>query len=314
VPDDDDLRDLDDTGSVDNHPWFDKGVKALQCIYPAISGYCCPLCRRVFETCSFTDPEGLSREDVPPRHFGGKRILLTCKRCNSSAGHKLDSHLALDEEFRKIGLPGGPLAKLSVGDDKGFARGSIELRPDTSKIVMSERDLAAAMRFKDQLHAAREGTLLNFEFQGGIRRNAEISLLRAAYLAAFAKLGYRFVIREVFEPIRRLIEDPGCGALDNFHTYLPGLPSGHRIGFITAPSWAVSLFVQFDSHLIFLPLFDDDALYARIAKAKADDIGNVSLSMTAYPFPTQPEHKFDFDLQSAIECLSFLRRKSKVSN
>ena len=33
----------------------------------------------------------LSVEDVPPRHSGGRPLVLTCKACNSTAGHSIDA-------------------------------------------------------------------------------------------------------------------------------------------------------------------------------------------------------------------------------
>jgi hypothetical protein len=52
--------------------------------------YACPLCSKLFGRSNLTD---LTLEHVPPKALGGRISLLTCKNCNSSHGHSLDSHL-----------------------------------------------------------------------------------------------------------------------------------------------------------------------------------------------------------------------------
>jgi hypothetical protein len=244
--------------------------------------------------------------------MGGKKIVLTCRRCNSTAGGTIDSHLARDEKFRKIGSPGGPTAKIRIGDSPVWAWADVDFGPDPSTIVLSPRNNAGALqRQKDEMTRAGDGTVLHLEFTGGNQGNALVSLLRAAYLGAFAKLGYRYILRTVFDPIRYLIQNPHSS--DAYHYYLPmpkDLPPANSIGFVTAPGWLVSLAVQFNSHLILLPVFDDDtAMYERIAMAK-QQMGkeSVNLTRTPKPFPVGPEHSFDFDEQLAKACILSLRR------
>ena len=59
--------------------------------------YLCPLCLHGFDEDSISS---LSWEDVPPKSMGGKPLLLTCRTCNSVAGHEVDHHGQKAERFR----------------------------------------------------------------------------------------------------------------------------------------------------------------------------------------------------------------------
>jgi len=81
--------------------WFDRGVQAFARVTKGTlpEGYLCPLCYEG-DGKPFTlylpdalNMELLSEEDVPPRSIGGRRIVLTCKDCNCTAGHTIDAEL-----------------------------------------------------------------------------------------------------------------------------------------------------------------------------------------------------------------------------
>ena len=58
-------------------------------------GYICPLCFNLFDESSLNELclNPLTFDQNPPTALGGKQGVLTCKECNSKAGHKLDNHL-----------------------------------------------------------------------------------------------------------------------------------------------------------------------------------------------------------------------------
>jgi hypothetical protein len=293
---------------MDSHPWFEKGKEALKQLYPETDFYLCPLCKRIFRECSFSDPDGLSREDVPPEHYGGQKIVLTCRKCNSTAGAGIDANLHKDEKLRNLGKPGGADAKLHIDDNKNWAWVSFEYEKEQKKMVLlHNRGDPAVKLINKQMKGGGEGTLLRLQFTGGIRRQAHLSLLRAAYLVAFAEFGYLYVLREAFEPIRQMIENPSSVEHEHFHAELPKEASGRRFGFVTSPPWLVSLVVQFDRHLLFLPAFDNDDLYDRIRDAK-EQTENVNLKMTVWELPTEPLHRFDFDRSLALDVINHLAR------
>lgn len=57
--------------------------------------YICPICLDQFQEKDIISSSAnfLTEEDAPPAKLGGKRIVLTCKDCNSTAGHQIDNHL-----------------------------------------------------------------------------------------------------------------------------------------------------------------------------------------------------------------------------
>ncbi len=76
--------------------WFDVGAAAIE---RASAGrvrglYACPLCMR-----GFRDPGELTREHVPAQVAGGRKLVLTCRECNSAAGASLESILVQRGRF-----------------------------------------------------------------------------------------------------------------------------------------------------------------------------------------------------------------------
>jgi hypothetical protein len=71
--------------------WFRSGVHAINCLIDDFGDqYVCPLCLRPFDhTALHTE---LTIEHVPPESLGGKELVLTCRDCNSHAGHTIDAH------------------------------------------------------------------------------------------------------------------------------------------------------------------------------------------------------------------------------
>src|SRR5882724_8834404 len=61
--------------------------------------YICPVCLSEFSSVNMDD-NPLTLEDAPPKSLGGTANVLTCKRCNNTAGHKIDFHLT--EKLREL--------------------------------------------------------------------------------------------------------------------------------------------------------------------------------------------------------------------
>ena len=79
--------------------WFDRGAAAYALVRAEQLGeavYPCPICLTLFTVDALADGR-LSSEHVPPECVGGHELVLTCKRCNNSAGTKLDADAAVKE-------------------------------------------------------------------------------------------------------------------------------------------------------------------------------------------------------------------------
>ena len=55
--------------------------------------YLCPLCLKAYKEQDVRNV--LTEEDVPQHSLGGKRIVLTCKNCNSTCGSETVSYTHL---------------------------------------------------------------------------------------------------------------------------------------------------------------------------------------------------------------------------
>jgi hypothetical protein len=82
--------------------WFARGAAELRDCFerrglgdrlPEGDWYMCPCCPTLHDQESVLDGS-LTAEDVPPKSVGGRKILLTCRGCNNTAGEELDHHAA----------------------------------------------------------------------------------------------------------------------------------------------------------------------------------------------------------------------------
>lgn len=191
--------------------WFNRGVHALSQVAPNYreSGYACPLCLGISPAlATFTF------EDVPPRSVGGRPLILTCRDCNSSSGHTYDWHWAnfwTVEGFGTGDMRQPVDVQFTYEDQRSVAElssesGSFMLRivkeaSNPESVKQTERLFRRAVETKGQ----PEPMNFNFHKSKFDERLLRLSVLRAAYLAAIAVAGYRWI--PVWDPIRRQILD-----------------------------------------------------------------------------------------------------------
>ena len=114
---------------------------------------------------------------------------------------------------------------------------------------------------------------------------AEASWLRSAYLGFFAALGYRFVFRSELEIVRKRIKDPATKAF-GFRIVRPERAPESLLTVMKMPEAFRSFAMIYGQHVVFLPLYGDTDLYARLAKQPS---GHVEMtSQAAYSFPDRP--------------------------
>lgn len=195
-------------------------------------GYLCPLCFNLFPRQSLqpADPNPLTIEHNPPKSLGGTQQILTCKECNSKTGHKIDSHLVkrlseldffeerpnskiratLDNSGHKV------TSDLSFNTEGTFI---INIDRKNSHPIQADNFLAnrsysyKAFDSFDRESLFNSGThwKLNFTMSPRLpsnERHSEISLLKIAYLYAFQKFGYGFLIHPHLYKVREQILNP----------------------------------------------------------------------------------------------------------
>jgi hypothetical protein len=206
--------------------WFDQGAAELRACYerrglvdelPEGAWYLCPCCPTLQDRESVLDGS-LTAEDVPPKSVGGRKIVLTCEDCNNTAGHRLDHHLAgrwVIEDFinrtenghRQRFIMHGPDG--SVEGEGHWVNGGLQLyglpgnsHPDDFKRFFASMDRASQ-------EGAHEGQFsFSPKFPPVDNLRAHVSLIRAAYLTAFAVFGWPYILNERTETLRELFKNP----------------------------------------------------------------------------------------------------------
>ncbi len=182
--------------------------------------YICPLCLDQFQKSdliSSTTKNFLTEEDAPPEKLGGSRIALTCKDCNSRAGHQIDNHLI--NRIREI-------------DDSNFYKnskqfGSIEYegKKVTAEITSNGDGTLTVLhqikknnptlldKFIYGIKNKTVGPVLNLKPRDYkvISDRVNLALLKTNYIINFAKFGYIFILDDHYKSIREQIKDMDKG-------------------------------------------------------------------------------------------------------
>lgn len=207
---------------------FDKGL-----------GCFCPICMNYFvkeDLVAKINP--LTLEHNPPQSLGGKSSVLTCKRCNSGAGHKIDDEIltALQEIdalnfkphseirtqfYNESTDDKGVNAKIKIEDD-----GNLIINIDSKnnnpvslkKFLESEILEYKSQLFTNDFNKSSWCKNLSFTFKKPNKTNerlASISLLKIAYLMAFEKLGHLFLFNKNTAIVREQIKNPDKAIITN---------------------------------------------------------------------------------------------------
>lgn len=205
-----------------SHPFFVRGSEAARRAGLTQGGtYICPLCEKGFDEAAY-DERRLTLEHVPPKSQRGKGILLTCARCNNVAGATVDGQLHLRTKMEELAraLAGNGVAReMSVSFELGgvvvnatahvdATNGSIELEIHEERNNPANIELQRAMT-----RVAAEGdtvppiTIRTGARMGYVERLAQLSELRAAYLLAFARFGYRYALNPRLDVVREQIQN-----------------------------------------------------------------------------------------------------------
>ena len=186
--------------------------------------YICPICLDQFQKSdliSTSNKNYLTEEDAPPDKLGGSRVALTCKKCNSTAGHEIDFHL---------------IKRLRDIDDAKFYKDTIQHRrvefEDTfvnSEITSQGNGVLTVLhridnnnpstldRFIYSLKTKSFGEILHLNppKQPADDKKVDKALLKSNYILTFSKFGYIFLLDEYYNTIRKEIKNPEFEAEGN---------------------------------------------------------------------------------------------------
>jgi len=199
--------------------------------------------------------------------------------------------------WARVALPGSESVNVQTMRKED---GSLEIvgRPDHNDHRVTAAHLSA-------LQAMASGPVeeqsfnVSFPWNGFTSANVEAGWLRSAYLAAFARLGYRYAFRRLFAPVRAQIADPQGEHITRF--YLGGAespPTRRAVILIERPRSLRSVAVIMGRHCILLPGVhaDSDTFYDRLAaRATWPPRGRSGrFDGKALGWPTRPLLSMDF--------------------
>lgn len=281
--------------------WFDIGAGAVAALRPDLpSGYVCPLCTLVIPE---SDIDLLTLEHVPPRSMGGKEMVLTCRPCNVIAGAEVDTHAKYREnhlDFAHGTMSDEMAATLTVGGVSANVR--IISTPEGIAVfgLPDQNDPELQARWEaalaEKLATARVTiSLKGARFEPG---PANVSMLRAAYLASHSLFGYSYSMHPRFDAVREQIRRPGDRVL-GVTAVIDGAadPSTRLMMVVMDPIDLQSVVVTMGRHSVFLPsLWSDVDIYARLARGAAEEPRFLAdLVGKRGPWPQRPMHVLDLD-------------------
>ena len=192
--------------------------------------YICPMCLRQFSMADLETgaPNMLTLEHAPPESVGGKGVALTCKQCNSIAGHEVDFHLG--ERLREIEsrsfLPNTSM-QVRATNNGLTVQATVHVQADgTMKMTHSETNnhLAKIEAFADAVDPVTNPAVqLEYRKTKTTFRGFEMGLLKTAYILAFAKYGYSFILDGVYDVVRAQLRQPEFDLYPQ-HFWLSDLP------------------------------------------------------------------------------------------
>lgn len=268
---------------------FDDGAPALRRtlerqgrgqLLPASGDfYACPCCLRAYPR-EAAAAGWLTEEHVPPDRLGGRRLVLTCRPCNSTSGQQFDAHAVIRSQAEDFvrGRPTGPLPVT-------FHAGGIPLRGTAQRTEDGGIQAFGVPRQNDPKVAAAHWQALDEYVDRKIQNpdvsftlhtvydeaRARISWIRSAYLAAFAGLGWSYILRPVMQPIRDQLTEPESAILPTHMLRSLGADPGvRRILLVEQPEELRCVAVVMGEFTVFLPGIYQPRGYQEIVEAVLD--------------------------------------------
>lgn len=205
-------------------------------------------------------------------------LLITCKNCNSLAGHAYDNQYKAANRLEKIRntlisgkYDGGGSVLITVEGVELNALLTNENGRITFDINDKYNDWSIA---RDILPSLRANGISSFQVSHKSQfspKNFAIALLKNAFLLGTAKLGYTFGLSDALKPVRDQLRNPSG---DSFETLFLDMPSIPKDG-IWIPRNEGWISVIFDGRAILLPwIYPIGANWKDTVKGLA--IGNVT--------------------------------------
>lgn len=156
--------------------------------------YVCPLSLRAYH---INDIHKLTIEHVPQKSLNGKPLVLTDQEFNNTDGHTKDKKILEFFKFRNFKVGAEPIqAKFSApGIIEGKISGILATSKGSNKVKIGFPENTVMMLEDRGLFRNWDGLKMNIKVHYTNLPNKN-ALLKAAYLIAFSKIGYRLLFNK----------------------------------------------------------------------------------------------------------------------
>ncbi|PKN63146.1 MAG: hypothetical protein CVU57_21005 [Deltaproteobacteria bacterium HGW-Deltaproteobacteria-15] len=259
--------------------------------------YFCPICGNGFPEEAALTGKVLTLEDVPPRKIGGKGLLLTCRKCNSDAGRKIDYHFKSQIELQSLGtiLTGQSKEQETSADfilDGVRYPVSVEKTKEAIAIRLKANDPKKIDLLKDHMTALSKNSGWDgkeFKIEKTVKfdlRLLKLAFLKSGFLLVTAMLGYRYAFDKRLLIVREQLLHPDLDTLATCFWIEPGKEQPfpkRRIILVTDP---LSLFlVTYDMGAVILPSHSSPIGLYEIMRRNWEKGQSINFTGTVYRWP-----------------------------
>ncbi|WAC12415.1 HNH endonuclease [Dyadobacter pollutisoli] len=195
------------------HPYLDQLAHVRNRFGVAHDGgrdYLCPLCLQYFNI----ESKDLTIDHVPQQSLGGRKLVVTCRKCNNDAGWQIEPHLkGAMELFVNRDFPEhrAITVDLDVGEQKTLRGILTRTHLGVANFLLSEKN--NDKRLVEKWNAKIDKGLTEFSAKPLSKTKildtkVLVSLLKAAYLQVFWRFGYIPLYHSYFQPMRDQITNP----------------------------------------------------------------------------------------------------------
>ena len=256
-----------------------------------LDAFICPLCMNII---NIEDIEKITLEDVPPESVGGKPILVTCANCNNALGGRVDNFLYNELlVYHLLRHPENTSFKTTfiLNGIQIKGRMKLDLNSEHPKVqcTIDANDRVNYPLFTKELETNWDGCNLQVNYDitstKRIDEYSNISVLKSAYLLAFTKLGYMYILQDNLDNVRAQILNRDKNILGSHYLIgrgidiMPEVNDGVYYGLIDKIRCVIVVMTlklkkkDAISHRVIValphPNDKDDSLYEQIAKMDA---------------------------------------------
>lgn len=212
--------------------------------------YFCPLCMAPFTLEEVK--KLLTEEDVPQASLGGKRITLTCRKCNSKCGSEIDIHLfnAIKAREQSAFFPGTDRQVVLLAEGKSIkANLQVGINKNFSLQINTEKTSPELWKFYYSNILLPNNTIdvKDVPLKRDSRRISS-AIIKNAYCLLFAKTGYTILNDKHYDSMREQIKRPEPYILPERLWTIQNLPVPDGI-YLTTDNQYRGFFVIYSLHL-----------------------------------------------------------------